>query len=64
MEQPEPDEPVLMGIMAEILSEELHKEGNHAPFLELPVKGPAESVKRKIFWKELIQNVEPDRKEV
>jgi predicted secreted protein len=64
VEQPEPDEPVLMGIMAEILSEELHREGNHAPFLELPVKEPAESVKRKIFWKELIQSVEPDRKEV
>ena len=64
MEQPEPDEPLLMGIMAEILSEELNKEGNYAPFLELPVKEPAESVKRKIFWKELIQNVEPDRKEV
>jgi predicted secreted protein len=64
VEQPEPDEPVLMGIMAEILSEELHREGNHAPFLELPVKEPAESVKRKIFWKELIQNVEPYRKEV
>ena len=64
VEQPEPDEPVLMGIMAEILSEELHKEGNHAPFLELPVKEPAESVKRKIFWKELIQNVEPFGKEV
>ena len=64
VEQPEPDEPVLMGIMAEILSEELHREGNHAPFLELPVKEPAESVKRKIFWKELIQNVEPFGKEV
>jgi predicted secreted protein len=64
VEQPEPNEPVLMGIMAEILSEELNKEGNYAPFLELPVKEPAESVKRKIFWKELIQNVEPYRKEV
>jgi len=64
VEQPEPDEPVLMGIMTEILSEELHKEGNHAPFLELPVKEPAESAKRKIFWKELIKNVEPYGKEV
>jgi len=64
VEQPETDEPVLMGIMAEILSEEPHREGNHAPFLELPVKEPAESVKRKIFWKELIQNVEPYRKEM
>jgi hypothetical protein len=64
VEQPEPNEPVLMGIMAEILSEELNKEGNHAPFLELPVKEPAESIKRKIFRKELIQNMEPCGKEV
>ena len=64
MEQPEPDEPLLMGIMAEILSEELNKEGNHAPFLELPVKEPAESAKSKMFWEELIKNVEPYRKEV
>ena len=64
VEQPEPDEPVLMGIMAEILSEELHREGNHAPFLELPVKEPAESAKSKMFWEELIKNVEPYGKEV
>ena len=64
VEQPEPDEPVLMGIMAEILSEELNKEGNYAPFLELPVKEPAESAKSKMFWEELIKNVEPYGKEV
>lgn len=64
VEQPKPNEPVLMGIMAEILSEELNKEGNHAPFLELPVKEPAESAKRKMFWEELIKNVEPYGKEV
>ena len=64
VEQPEPNEPVLMGIMAEILSEELNKEGNYAPFLELPVKEPAESAKRKMFWEELIKNVEPYGKEV
>lgn len=59
VDKPEPDEPVLMGIMAEILSEELHKEGINAAFFELPVKDPAESEKRKKFWKELIQEVEP-----
>ena len=64
MEQPKPNEPVLMGIMAEILSEELNKEGNYAPFLELPAKEPAESAKSKMFWEELIKNVEPYGKEV
>lgn len=64
VEQPKPNEPVLMGIMAEILSEELNKEGNYAPFLELPVKEPAESAKSKMFWEELIKNVEPYGKEV
>ena len=32
VEQPDPNEPVLMGIMAEILSEELHKENVDTPF--------------------------------
>jgi hypothetical protein len=46
-------------------SEELYKEGSPLPFfLELPVKEPAESVKRKMFWEELIKNVEPYGKEV
>lgn len=48
-----------MGIMAEILSEELHKEGVNAPFFELPVKEGPESDKRKNFWEKLIQEVEP-----
>lgn len=59
VDNPKPDEPVLMGIMAEILSEELHKEGVNAPFFELPVKAPPESEKRKKFWKELTKEVEP-----
>jgi len=59
VDNPKSDEPVLMGIMAEILSEELHNEGVNAPFFELPVKEPPESDKRKKFWKELIQEVEP-----
>ena len=64
VEHPEPNEPVLMGIMAEILSEELHKEGVNAPFFEFPVKSFPESEKRKTFWIELIRNVEPLKKEI
>ena len=64
IEHPKPNEPVLMGIMAEILSEELHKEGVNAPFFEFPVKSFPESEKRKTFWIELIRNVEPLKKEI
>ena len=63
VDNPKSDEPVLMGIMAEILSEELHKEGVNAPFFELPVKEPPESEKRKKFWSDLIKEVEPYREE-
>ena len=64
VDHPKPNEPVLMGIMAEILSEELHKEGVNAPFFEFPVKSFPESEKRKTFWIELIRNVEPLKKEI
>jgi len=63
VEHPKPNEPVLMGIMAEILSEELHKEGVNAPFFEFPVKSLPESIKRINFWKMLIDNVEYFKKE-
>jgi predicted secreted protein len=48
-----PKDPVLRGIMAEILEEELAKEGVTTPFLELPALSPADSDKRKQFWKDL-----------
>lgn len=64
VDNPSPGDPVLMGIMAEILSEELYKEGVDAPFFEFPVKSLPESEKRKHFWNSLIQNVEPFRKEI
>ena len=48
-----PKDPVLRGIMAEILEEELAKEGITTPFLELPALSPADSDKRKQFWKDL-----------
>lgn len=64
VDNPSPGDPVLMGIMAEILSEELYKEGVDAPFFEFPVKSLPKSEKRKHFWNSLIQNVEPFRKEI
>jgi predicted secreted protein len=48
-----PKDPVLRGIMAEILEEELAKEGITTPFLELPALSPADSDKRKQFWRDL-----------
>ncbi|MFO8062641.1 MAG: hypothetical protein R6U31_06910 [bacterium] len=53
LDTPTDEEPVLMGIMAEILMEELSAEGINAPFLELPAKSPAQSDKRKKFWEDL-----------
>jgi predicted secreted protein len=46
-------QPVLMGIMAEILEEELAKEDITIPFLELPVKEEPDSEKMKGFWENL-----------
>lgn len=56
---PAPDEPKLMGIMAELLMEELVKEGVSVPFLEFPALSEPTSDKRKKFWDDLHQAVEP-----
>ena len=56
-EKPAPDDPVLMGIMAEILSEELVQENIRAPFLEFPAQSEVGSEKRTQFWKELEEAV-------
>ena len=58
VDQPDKNEPVLKGIMAEILSEELAKENIKAPFLEFPALSPPDSDKRKKFWEELQKNVD------
>ncbi len=50
---PGEDEPVLMGIMAEILSEELSKENILVPFLEFPALSEPASEKRARFWEDL-----------
>jgi len=55
---PDENDPVLKGIMAEILSEEFEKENIRVPFLEFPALSPPESEKRKRFWEELKAAVE------
>ena len=59
VDDPEPDERVLRGIMAEILSEELDKNNVDVPFLEFPTKSEPGSEKRKKFWEDLQKAVEP-----
>jgi predicted secreted protein len=56
---PGKDAPVLMGIMAEILTEELGKEGITVPFLELPALSDPTSEKRQQFWKDLEHAIFP-----
>jgi predicted secreted protein len=53
------DAPVLMGIMAEILAEELDNEGITLPFLELPALSDPTSEKRQQFWKDLEHAIFP-----
>ena len=53
------NEPILKGIMAEILEEELSKENIKIPFLEFPSQSEINSEKRKKFWEDLKKAVEP-----
>ncbi len=59
IDAPEPDEPVLMGIMAEILTEELAKDDISVPFIEFPAKSSKGSDAHKAFWDKLHKCVEP-----
>lgn len=59
VDKAEADDPVLMGIMAEILSEELGKDGVKVPFLEFPALSPIGSPQRKKFWDDLKNTVQP-----
>jgi len=59
VEEPDSDDPLLMGIMAEILAEELAEEKIMVPFLEFPTQEPAGSPKRAAFWADLKRAVEP-----
>jgi hypothetical protein len=59
VDKPENNDPVLMGIMAEIVSEELAKDNVQVPFLEFPALSQADSPKVKKFWDDLHKAVEP-----
>jgi predicted secreted protein len=60
VDKPDPSDPALAGIMAEILSEELAKENIKVPFLEFPALSPEDSESRKRFWEDLRKAVEPN----
>jgi len=59
VDTPDSNEPVLKGIMAEILGEELAEEDVKVPFLEFPTQSEPSSEKRKRFWDDLQKAVEP-----
>jgi predicted secreted protein len=52
-EAPGTDSPVLMGIMAEIVAQELGREDLVVPFLEFPALSQPASEKRTRFWEDL-----------
>lgn len=54
-----PSDPVLMGIMAEILADELLKEKIECPFLEFPAKAGPEDKEREKFWSDLKTLIHP-----
>jgi predicted secreted protein len=60
---PGKDGTLLMGIMAEIVAEELDNEGVQVPFLEFPAQSEPASEKRKRFWKELEAAIAPAPRE-
>ena len=58
VDKPDASDPALVGIMAEILTEELAKENIKVPFLEFPALSPSDSENRKKFWEDLRKAVE------
>ena len=60
VETADTDDPVLMGIMAEILSEELAGDEIKVPFLEFPTKEQVGSPRRNKFWKDLERAINPN----
>lgn len=59
VEDPAPEDPVLMGIMAEIIKEELGADAGKVPFLEFPALEPDTSERVARFWQELAKLVQP-----
>jgi predicted secreted protein len=64
VDQPSADDPVLRGVMAEILEEELRKENVDVPFLEFPAISAMDSAERKNFWIQLRRLVEPLKQDI
>jgi predicted secreted protein len=58
VDHPAADEPVLMGIMAEILQDELGKDRISVPFLEFPALQPDASERVARFWEDLAKLIE------
>jgi predicted secreted protein len=58
VDAPIPQDPVLKGIMVELLSEEFIKDKIEIPLLEFPTQSEPESEKRKAFWKDLHTTIE------
>lgn len=59
VDSPSKKDPVLKGIMVDILSEELEKDNIKVSLLEFPALSPQDSDKRKKFWEDLHKAVEP-----
>ncbi|MCM8761282.1 MAG: hypothetical protein NC933_04040, partial [Candidatus Omnitrophica bacterium] len=57
-ENPDPNDPVLAGIMAEIIGEELAKENVKVPFLEFPALSQPDAPERSKFWEDLRKAIE------
>lgn len=58
VDKPDPSDPVLAGIMVDILAEELGKDGIKVPFLEFPALSQPGSESIKKFWDDLHRAVE------
>ena len=59
IDKPEAQEPALLGIMAEILKEDLGADNIAVPFLEFPALEPAGSERIMQFWQDLSNLVDP-----
>lgn len=59
VDKPEASDPVLAGIMVELLAEELGKDKVQVPFLEFPALSQPDAPQRKEFWEKLRKAVEP-----
>ena len=59
VDNPQPNQTFLKGIMAEMIEEDLTKDNIIIPFLEFPALSPQDSPKREKFWQELKKTAFP-----